>query len=565
MSLASDVLDVGAAVDISTRPGPGSVTSPATSRGRLHRLPPDSDVVELLTVGIDVGSATFHVSVSRVVLERRAQALSTRYDVVARETVAMSPVGFTPYLASDDIDAAAVDAAVRRSLADAGVDPEEIDSGVVLLTGSALLRHNARALADLLAAVSGRFVCAAAGHHFEATLAAHGSGAVARSMETPVPVVALDLGGATTKMALVSGGDVQATAAVAAGSRLLAWDRDLRLVRVEDAVAPLAESMGVDARLGRVIEPAHADAICERMAIAVVGQLDPRLGEHARGAGTLLLTEPFPSPPRPFEIVASGGVAEFFGEAAALSTVPGAGVGNGGDGEDAGDLGDLGPGLARALLLQLEQAGLDKGLQLGVQRIRATVIGASQFSTQVSGSTLAVDPAALPLHHVPVVRPALDLVSPAGPDPVAVARALVRAVRNRFSGHDVPGVLAVSLGWGGEPSYARLRALAAGLVAGQREARVGQLVVVLDADVASSLGRIMATEFGVGPGTALCLDGLDLAELDYVDVGRPVEPAKVVPVVVKSLLFGGAEIPSARRLAPTVPSSTADGSQGEPA
>src|SRR5579863_140134 len=404
MSLASDVLDVGAAVDISTRPGPGSVTSPATSRGRLHRLPPDSDVVELLTVGIDVGSATFHVSVSRVVLERRAQALSTRYDVVARETVAMSPVGFTPYLASDDIDAAAVDAAVRRSLADADVDPEEIDSGVVLLTGSALLRHNARALADRLAAVSGRFVCAAAGHHFEAALAAHGSGAVARSMETPAPVVALDLGGATTKMALVSGGDVQATAAVAAGSRLLAWDRDRRLVRVEDAVAPLAESVGVDARLGRVIEPAHADAICERMAIAVVGQLDPRLGEHASGAGTLLLTEPFPSPPRPFEIVASGGVAEFFGEAAALSALsalsamPGAGGGNGEDAGDLGDLGDLGPGLARALLLRLEQAGLDTGLQLGVQRIRATVIGASQFSTQVSGSTLAVDPAALPLH-----------------------------------------------------------------------------------------------------------------------------------------------------------------------
>jgi len=529
MSGVGAPLHPGPLVDAVTPPEAPPGGGAAVPGRRLHRLPPDSDVVELLTVGIDVGSATFHVSVSRVVLERRALALSTRFDVVTRETVVASPVAFTPYLASNDIDAVAVDAAVRRAYAEGGVDPEEIDSGVVLLTGSALLRHNARALAERLAGTSGRFVCAAAGHHFEAALAAHGSGAVARSLETADPVVALDIGGATTKLALVCGGDVRATAAIGVGSRLLAWGPDRRLNRVESTAVPLAESLGVAARLGDTIDASQVDAICEAMALAVVGQLDPGIFGKADLPApylTLGLTDVFPAPARPFEIVASGGVAEFLADPNARG--------------DAHDVGDLGPDLARAILSRLEREGLARALRTGLQRIRATVIGASQFSTQVSGSTIAVDRGALPLHHVPVVRPRIDLACPTGVDSRAVEEALACVVSQRFAESGVPDTVAVSLGWGGAPTHARLRALAEGLVAGQRAAGVARLVVALDADVASSVGRIATTELGVAAGTLLCLDNLDLADLDYVDMGRPVEPAKVVPVVVKSLLFGGA-------------------------
>ena len=495
-----------------------------------HRLPLDSDVVELLTVGIDVGSATFHATVSRVVCERRAQSLSTRYDVVARELVADSPVAFTPYLASEDpaaadIDADAVAGAVRRFFADSGVDPEQVDSGVVLLTGSALLRHNARALAERLAGSSGRFVCAAAGHHFEASLAAHGSGAVARSRDAGVPVVSLDVGGATTKLALAVDGEVRATAALGVGARLLAWDRSRRLVRVEGSVLPFARGAGVEVRVGSVLDPDGADRLSELMAAAVVGALEPpaTAGHDAVGDG-VLLTAPFPVPDGPFEIVASGGVAELFG--------PGAG-------ERTFDPGDLGPHLARALFRRLGDRGLGGRLRLGSQRIRATVVGASQYSTQVSGSTVAADPASLPLHHVPVVRPPFDLGTPRGPDPRAVAAALAGAVRDRFVTGQVPEVVAVALGWRGEPTYRRLRALAEGMTAGQRDAGVPTLLVAVDADVAASLGRIARCELGAPPGAFLCLDSLDLADLDFVDVGTPLLPAKVVPVVVKSLLFGG--------------------------
>src|ERR1700730_14606131 len=43
------------------------------------------------------------------------------------------------------------------------------------------------------------------------------------------------------------------------------------------------------------------------------------------------------------------------------------------------------------------------------QRIRATVIGASQFTVQVSGKTIYLpDPYVLPVHNVPVLRVDLD-------------------------------------------------------------------------------------------------------------------------------------------------------------
>ena len=66
---------------------------------------------------------------------------------------------------------------------------------------------------------------------------------------------------------------------------------------------------------------------------------------------------------------------------------------------------------------------------------------------------------------------------------------------------------------------------------------VFSLVLALESDIGRSLGAILTEEFGAGPGL-IVLDGVELRELDYVDVGRLLRPAQVVPLVVKSLAFG---------------------------
>ena len=98
--------------------------------------------------------------------------------------------------------------------------------------------------------------------------------------------------------------------------------------------------------------------------------------------------------------------------------------------------------------------------------------------------------------------------------------------------------VAVSLSWTGEPRYASLRAVAGGVAAAlPRTLAAGvPLVLALDADVARSLGAILAEEFA--GARVVALDGLDVRELDFLDVGAPLQPAGVVPVVVKSLAFG---------------------------
>ncbi|MGH9086558.1 MAG: ethanolamine ammonia-lyase reactivating factor EutA [Acidimicrobiales bacterium] len=510
--------------------------------------PAGADAVELTTVGIDVGSATYHVSISRVRLERHAQELSSRYDVVAREALATSPVFFTPY--RDDataIDAESVGATVRRCYEEAGVDPAAVDSGVVLLTGAALARHNARALADQLAGTSGRFVCAAAGHHFEAVLAAHGSGAVARSADDGTPVVAMDIGGATTKLAVAVGGEVRATAALACGGRLLAWDGAGRLTRVEAAVVPLARRLGSDPVVGAAVDRDAVRRLCDAMADAVVGQLRPT-GSAEPVDELLALSEPLPVPGGPWTLVASGGVSEY------LEGAAGGEHDRRGEDEQMRDDGDLGPMLARAVRDRLRATGLEDRLRPASQRIRATVIGAAQFTTQVSGSTIRIgDGVALPLHHVPVVRPPLVLGDAV--DAGAVAATVRRAVTERLDavrGLGEPPAVTVAIAWEGPPAYARLRALAEGVHAGTVETLGDRLLVLaLDRDLAATLGRILVEEVGADDRALLCLDDLDLADLDHLDIGQPAEPAGVVPVVVKSLLFGPAdEPPSPRAPAP---------------
>jgi ethanolamine utilization protein EutA len=63
------------------------------------------------------------------------------------------------------------------------------------------------------------------------------------------------------------------------------------------------------------------------------------------------------------------------------------------------------------------------------------------------------------------------------------------------------------------------------------------LLLMIDGDVGKSFGHLLHDELGVS-GPIVSIDGVQLQELDFVDVGEFVDPPGVVPVVIKSLLFG---------------------------
>ncbi len=405
---------------------------------------------------MDIGSTTSHVMLARLRLQRLADALSSRYVVVERAVIHRSPIVLTPYRADGLIDADSLGVLVSAAYTDAAVTVEQVDTGAVILTGTALERPNAKGIAELFAAHGGRFVCASAGHRLEALLAAHGSGAVARSRDAGFPVLNIDIGGGTTKLALCVDAAVVAASALAVGAR-------------------------------------HVPAPVDVMAEAI---LDATWGRTTRFD---LLPAIAPSP-RPAEIVVSGGVSEHL------------------YGRDRIDRGDLGIALADAVLARRER--LPAPIVPGAEGIRATVVGASQFSVQLSGSTIFLsDPAALPVHNVPVLRVRPDAAS----------------IRGAIGAHGGSGAIALAIDWRGEPSHRALRVLAEA-IAGATGAR-RPLVVALESDIAHSLGRVLTEELGLSGGVVV-VDGLELRDLDYVDIGEVVRPAGVVPVIIKSLVFG---------------------------
>src|SRR5260221_352519 len=172
------------------------------------------DHVSLASVGIDIGSSGTQVIFSRVELRRFGEALTSRYRVVKRETLHASPIALTPYAADDGIAAARFADIIDAAYAAARVPPDCGDTGVVILTGEALRRENAAAIAEVIARRGGDLVCASAGHHMEAQLAAYGSGPAKASTDQAKRILNVDIGGRTTKPALIDRGRIVATAAL---------------------------------------------------------------------------------------------------------------------------------------------------------------------------------------------------------------------------------------------------------------------------------------------------------------------------------------------------------------
>lgn len=462
--------------------------------------------LRLRTVGIDIGTTTSHLIFSEIVLERQGILLSSAYGIVERNVIHRSDVTLTPYASGHRIDTAALGAFIEGAYRDAGWRPDQVDTGAVITTGEAARQDNAAAIVALFSGEAGKFVCATAGHHLESLLAAHGSGAVRRSRDPATPLVLnIDIGGGTTKLAVCRDGRVEETGALDIGARLFAWDDGGTIRTATIAGARVAHEIGVELSAGETTDPTVLDAIAERIA-----ELSLRVaqGEPFEDPGIwltepLVTREPFPA------VVFSGGVGEYI---------------NGWQDREYGDLGRrLGRSIARRM------AG--RNVLRPVESIRATCIGASQYTVQVSGDTLFLsDPGILPLRNLAAVA-----VHPASAEPAQIADEIRRGI-TRLDRED--GRFALAIRWRHGPTYPALRALCEGIAIGTsgRLAPEGPLVVVLDADVAGIVGEILERELRVG-APIVCVDQIALSDLDFIDIGEVLPEHSVVPVVVKSLVF----------------------------
>jgi ethanolamine utilization protein EutA len=476
-----------------------------------------ADNVTLTSVGIDIGSAGTQVIFSKVHLRRLSEELTSRYYVVGRETLFRSPVALTPYQSEERIDDHQLRAIIDQAYRTASLDPKDVDTGVVILTGEALRRENAEAIAGLLAEQGGDFVTATAGHHMEAMLAAYGSGAARVSSDQGKRILNIDIGGGTTKLALVERGRVIATAAVHVGGRLQVVDDKGRITRLDPAGAHHASQAGFRWSKGDMTDPAALDKVAAYMADALAAAI--RMRPLPPPLAALYLTEPIADLGAIEGIMVSGGVGEYV------------------YGREDRDFGDMGRRLGLALRKRLDAGALPWPLLPAGECIRATALGASEYSVQLSGNTSTItNPGALlPRRNLQVLQPPYICEETIDPERLAAT------IRGHFSAFDLiegNSEVALALRWLGAPSHERIFAFAQGIVRGMPNtiAQDKPLYIMLDGDIAQTLGWILREELGVR-SDVLCIDGVVLWDFDYIDLGRIRLPSMTVPVTIKSLVF----------------------------
>jgi ethanolamine utilization protein EutA len=482
----------------------------------------DEDEIVVLSVGVDIGSSTSHLVFSRIVLER----LDSRYVVTTRETFYQSDILLTPYCAEDEIDATALGAFIERQYQNAKVDPDEIDAGALILTGVAVRRRNARNIGELFARQAGKMVAVSAGDNLEAVMSAHGSGAAARSIRDRATVMNVDVGGGTAKIAICADGRVIDLTALDVGARLICLDPAGRIVRVEEAGRRFGAELGIGLESRARLAPDAARALAARMADCLFEAMDG--SSPMCGGRTLLRLDPLARRGAVDQLTFSGGVAEYI------------------YGREAQTYGDLGALLAQEIRVRAEQWG--PKLERPSEGIRATVIGASQYTTQVSGGTIYVSPlSTLPLRNVPVIAPPFTLATDEI-DPAAVA-AQLKTLLKRLDLEETSTPVAVFVPWRGSATFQRLDAFCRGLTDGLAEilADGHPLVLAGDGDVGGLMGIHLREEMQLD-NAIVSVDGLELKEFDYIDIGNMLPHSGAVPVVIKSLIFpaGGTTQPESQ-------------------
>ncbi|MBI4287634.1 MAG: ethanolamine ammonia-lyase reactivating factor EutA [Chloroflexi bacterium] len=472
--------------------------------------------IELRSVGIDIGSSTSHLMFSRLVLRRLGMALSSKFIVVSREVTYESPIMLTPFLPGNIIDIQALSLFVDQSYHQAGIAPDKIDTGAVIITGDAARKDNAEAIANMFSRQAGKFVCATAGPNLEAQMAVFGSGVVDKTgegNEAEDTGMNVDVGGGTAKLAIAQRGAIVDTSAMNVGARLVVFDEHGCIVKTEEAGRIIAEDMGVELKVGQVLKQETKQEIASRLADCLFNVVSRK--PLTRLTQKLMITSPLSFNGKVGFMTFSGGVSEYVYS------------------KESQVFGDLGPLLGAEIRKRASQFPVP--MQEPACRIRATVIGASQYTVQVSGNTIFIsEPGLLPLRN-------LQVVTPHWVDDTVTKESVAQAFGEAFRRYDLeegdkPVALALHWPWG--PSYPLLQGFAQGLLEAMKStiARRVPMVLVFDADLGKLIGNNLAQELPA-KYPLLSIDGVDLKDFDFIDIGEEITEAQAVPVVIKSLIF----------------------------
>jgi len=467
----------------------------------------------LTSAGIDVGTTTSHLIFSKLKLEKVYTPRGIKFEVTERDILYKSEIILTPLTDAQTIDYLKLVEFLKREYETANMSIDDIDTGAVIITGESAKKENAEELVKALAHKAGKFVCAATGPNFESVISAMGSGAVQYSKDSKKSVINIDIGGGTSNIAIVKHGEIVEAACVNVGGRLIAFDNDNKITRIEAPIRNLESKLGVEFDYGLQVNNEQKRIMAKILAESLFEVIQQKIESPI--AKSLLMTNELDYTEKIDEIIFSGGVAEYIYDKTD---------------KEYGDLGKL-LGEEIRLIIKEEQMKMHEPIEL----IRATVIGAGQYTLQVSGVTTHIsDSAILPIHNIPVLEPKIS-------NKEINEENIKKAIQKSFEMFDVrEGEEIVALSFKGAigGSYAGLTTFAKGVVSAIPNTILKEkpIIMVFDRDIGNSVGNVMKRETEAKQNI-ISVDEINVQEGDFIDVDKPKAGGQVVPVVVKSLVF----------------------------
>lgn len=490
----------------------------------------------ITSVGIDLGTSTTKMIISRLRLGKRSGSFMLPRVVIAeRVLMYSSPLYETPFKNPDEIDMERVFAILQHEYDQAGFQLADIKSGAVIITGETANKRNAQQIVHKLAERAGDFVVATAGADLEAVLAGRGSGALARSTHIRGTVANIDIGGGTANTVLFHRGKILGTWTFHVGGRLIRLNAQGEILQVSASLKPWLAANQYSLQTGMRITLDELQRILSRMARDMLAFLAGK-GRSA-AANRLILGEPSETVPPIDELMISGGIGHLLDQPEPLQL------------RQAAAYEDIGPLLAHTLKQELELGNYPFHLISPQETVRATVIGAGMQSTEISGATVHVDPALLPIRNLPVLKLELtelilsdaEHLKPALIDAMELGRTLFEQASSPplATDHAAP-LFALSITGLSYCSYASLQVLADQLIHAYKHyfPHSTIMVILCENDMAKALGQSLSKRCR-GLPKVLCIDQVTVDYGDYIDLGIPIKPYSepMIPVVIKTLAF----------------------------
>jgi ethanolamine utilization protein EutA len=476
-----------------------------------------ADSRDLLSVGVDVGTTTTQIIFSRLNLQDVSRpGQIPRINITDRKVIYQSPIVFTPLKDFETIDADRLNEIVRREYSTAGIDPSQVETGAVIITGETAKKKNADEILRALSGLAGEFVVSVAGPNVESLIAGKGAGAADYSQKNYAVVTNVDIGGGSANSATFRTGNLIGAAAMNYGGRILEVENSTGRVRhIAEPAKHILKDIGLRLEIGDSPSLDDLRRFTDRMADMTLELIE---GTSSPLAQKIYLTPPVGDSGKGSVLMFSGGIGHYYYNPIPINSV-----------SDVTRHDDVGPLLAESLR---KHARLNSyTIVPPSETLRATVLGASTQTVTLSGSTIWAEKEILPLKNVPVTRPTL----PDSLEPASVSRSITEAV-TRWDVNLATDPFAVALELNNSLNYESLTQLASGLkmfadtMPGDRP-----LIAIIERDYAQALGQTLK---GLAPSRALLvIDQVGLSEGDYIDIGTPLMDGRVVPLSVKTLIF----------------------------